>query len=157
MAGRPRTSLSARFWPKVKKTDGCWPWTASLDRWGYGQIMIHTPTGYTMAKAHRVAFEFSVGPIPDGLSVLHTCDNPACVNPAHLYCGTQKQNAADMVSRGRSTLAERNAQCKLTREQVIAIREARRQGTPGQQLAEEYGVMRTTIYDIASGRKRKRG
>lgn len=77
--------------------DGCIVWTRSVDRWGYGRI---TANGKQVGT-HRVAYEIAYGPIPDGLLVRHSCDNPPCCNPAHLLLGTVQDNADDRVARGR--------------------------------------------------------
>src|SRR5687767_4720826 len=94
-ASRP---LSERFWEKVRKTDGCWLWTASRNAKGYGQIMYQRRP----IHAHRVSWQLANGPIPDGLCVLHRCDNPQCVNPGHLFLGTIVDNNRDMFAKGRA-------------------------------------------------------
>lgn len=91
-------TLAERFWEKVEKTDGCWLWTASLTNKGYGEFRLNEPSPIL---AHRVAYELAHGPIPPGLFVCHHCDNPPCVRPDHLFLGTQKDNAQDMVRKGR--------------------------------------------------------
>jgi hypothetical protein len=93
------SSLSVRFWEKVRiaSKDECWLWTASLNNKGYGKI----GEGKKILLAHRVSWELHFGPIPDRLCVLHKCDNPKCVNPDHLFLGTQKDNAQDMVRKNR--------------------------------------------------------
>lgn len=86
-------TLAERFWPKVSKTDSCWLWQASLDGKGYGQINGgRTPT--RMMRAHRVAYELVIGPIPDGLDLDHLCRTPRCVNPDHLEPVTRRENTA---------------------------------------------------------------
>ena len=125
-------SLSHRFWSKVARGAGCWAWQASRDRHGYGRFGLDGHVEY----AHRVAWVLTRGAIPQGLRVLHRCDNPPCCNPAHLYLGTPAQNTADMISRGREGFlknnrfltrpednrGERNPAAKLTAAQVHDIR-----------------------------------
>ena len=86
-----------RFWSKVKKEDGCWIWLASRDRMGYGTFGFDGK----VQKAHRVSYQLEIGPIPSGAHILHSCDNPPCVNPAHLRAGTRSDNMRDKVERGR--------------------------------------------------------
>ena len=94
-----RTDTATRFWPRVQKADGCWPWIASIGTDGYGKFWVRGRTTH----AHRVAWELTHGQIPDDdpRLVCHHCDNPPCCNPAHLFLGTHSENAQDMVRKGR--------------------------------------------------------
>lgn len=88
-----------RFWLKVDRSDtnGCWEWTGTKRGYGYGAFAYQ---GVTVV-ASRFSYELHYGPIPDGMLVLHRCDNPACVNPSHLFLGTNKDNTRDMIDKGR--------------------------------------------------------
>ncbi len=87
-----------RFWSKVRQSGGCWIWTAGLSKSGYGKF---APSHRQTVGAHRVSYELFNGEIPDGMCVLHRCDNPPCVNPHHLFLGTQVDNVADRNSKNR--------------------------------------------------------
>lgn len=89
--------LEIRFWEKVNKTDNCWNWTGAINNKGYGRINIDGKS----QLAHRVSFEIANGKIDDKMKVLHSCDNSFCVNPKHLWLGTQKDNLIDMAKKGR--------------------------------------------------------
>jgi len=89
-----------RFWEKVDKTAGCWVWTATTNKKGYGRFW----NGERLVGAHRWAYERYVGPVPEGHMVLHRCDNPPCVRPDHLFLGGAIANAGDMMLKGRLSL-----------------------------------------------------
>jgi hypothetical protein len=87
-----------RFWLRVRRVNsGCWRWTGSLDSTGYGQVK----RAGRRISAHRYAWEIARGPIAEGLAICHRCDDPRCVNPAHLFLGTQRDNIQDSVAKGR--------------------------------------------------------
>jgi hypothetical protein len=96
----PHCTPDDRFWAKVLKTDDCWLWTGALSRrnCGYGRLRFKG----RMVAAHRLSWQLTQGQIPRGLHVLHLCDEPQCVNPSHLFLGTQSENNRDMAEKGRA-------------------------------------------------------
>lgn len=154
-----RYTLAERFWQKVAKTqDGCWVWTANCikDRHGrkrYG-LLGAGRRGEGMLYAHRVAWELHHGPVPEGLLVLHRCDNPQCVRPDHLFLGTQYDNMQDMIHKGRRGVTGptpgTGARSRLTDAQVRQLRlDKMTYSYVG--LAEKYGISRATVYNILAG------
>jgi hypothetical protein len=150
--------LSDRFWPKVdvRGPDDCWTWTGSLDSGGYGQIS--TIHGGKPMRASRVSWELVNGPIPDGLHVLHKCDNRPCCNPGHLFLGTNRDNVADMHSKGRarggSIPGEAHPCAKLSESEASAIlflTHATR--FTHAQIGAQFGVDRSTVRLIFLGKK----
>lgn len=137
-----------RFFAKVKKTDSCWLWAASIGSHGYGQFGM--PPSYKLA--HRFSYEAANGPIPRGLCVLHRCDNRRCVNPAHLFLGTRADNARDRDAKGRAPYGENHPMAKLSREQAAEIRAAVVRGTSRAALAARFGVSGATVGMIARGK-----
>lgn len=143
-----RFDVEGRFWEKVSipadVITGCWLWTASKYHFGHGQ--------FGNKKAHRVSYEWVNGPIPKGLCILHRCDVPACVNPAHLWLGTKTDNNRDMhrKSRAANINGENNPFSKLTDEQVREIRRA--EGTQ-RAIARLYGISQSLVFDIKSRRR----
>ena len=113
-------TLQERFADKVipDPNSECWLWTAAVDRQGYGMLR----SGNGMCRAHRVSYELHIGQIPKGLLVCHTCDVPGCVNPDHLWLGTNATNMVDMTAKGRRALGVSHGKAKLTEDQVRAIR-----------------------------------
>lgn len=144
--------LEDRFWSNVKVTPTCWSWLPYKDRGGYGKIKIDGK----WHRAHRIAYELFCGEIPDGIFVCHHCDNPACVNPSHLFLGTPLDNIQDAWRKGRITEDSRfNA--KLTWPQVEEIRARRRNGERLRTIAPDYGIHPATVSRIALQRQWKAG
>ena len=163
--------LLEQFHSSYQVTDsGCWLWTGYKSG-RYGGF-------YKQAKAHRWSYETFVGPIPDGKVVCHKCDTPLCVNPAHLWVGSQKDNVQDMIAKGRQTKVfgprpwnsrpgdlnpsrvhkhrmprgEKVNTAKLTAEQVVKIRELRKSGLTYSEIGRQYGVTYVCIQAIATGK-----
>ena len=140
----PRRPLEERFWEKVEKTNGCWLWTARKNPGGYGWFRVDETRGSVLA--HRMAYELTHGPLPDGMFACHHCDNPACVRPDHLFLGTDQDNKADMTHKGRQVKGSRMKQAKLTEDQVAEIRALYAAGGITQvELGKRYGVRDSTI------------
>lgn len=93
--------IKERLLEKIVQQDGCWIWSGSKTPEGYGKLSAGRRGNYPLF-AHRVAYEVLVGPIANGMKVLHTCDNPECCNPEHLFLGTMKDNTHDMMRKGRA-------------------------------------------------------
>jgi len=134
--------------------DECWPWRRAKTAAGYGMFARDGKRHY----AHRYSYEVYVGPIPAGAHILHRCDNPPCVNPAHLFLGDQRSNNADMLAKGRGhdigpRPGSTNGMAKLTEEDVKDIRSLY-DGQRGSQseLARWYGIAPQTLRDAVVGR-----
>lgn len=137
-------TLRARFEAKIFITETCHLWTGSLDGHGYGQISAGGHKSYPCAT-HRVSWIINHGPIPDGLLVLHRCDNPPCVWDEHLFLGTSGTNAQDCVQKRRS-----NRKC-LSPEDVASVRELLQAGLTQTTIAECFGVTHRVIGRIKAG------
>ena len=128
--------------------ESCWQWTGATLSNGYGQ-MWHTGKA---RYAHRIAYEMFVGVIPSDLQVCHSCDNPSCVNPSHLFLGTQADNERDKGAKGRQARGSSHGNSKLTEVEVASIRVARAGGVTCKELGQRYGVDPSTIGHAARGK-----
>jgi hypothetical protein len=143
----------SRFWSKVDMSNrgGCWNWTASISKNGYGSFKLF---GKAMTTS-RVAYWIGHGQQPGDMMVLHKCDNRACCNPDHLYLGDVKQNSRDMMERGRHRTGpvrgEQNGNAKLTEEDVRKIRRMIQDGERNQEIAARFGVTHQMIPKIRRG------
>lgn len=136
------TAYPEHFWSKVDRSGECWLWKGSRSSNGYGQCYPGRNHTYT----HRYAYCQAVGPIPNGMSVLHRCDTPACVRPDHLFLGTQQDNLRDMVQKGRWSSGQPRKGSKLfTSTQIDDICAAYANGASYLGLARQYGCSDSTI------------
>lgn len=151
---RKPAPVEERFWRHVKKTAECWIWAGKeKSKRGYGQIGLGG-RGAKQALAHRFSYELHKGPIPCGMVVMHSCDNPRCVNPDHLSVGTHSDNTQDAVSKGRWISVpplingERHHSAKLTADDVRMIRD--NPDIPTKELADRFGTNATSIQKVRS-------
>lgn len=152
-----RTPTEPRFWERIQTTDrGCWEFTGKCDCHGYGTIWVSEEQ--RIMFTHRYSWSLAHGEIPEGLDVLHKCDNPPCVNPDHLFLGTQSDNAKDMHQKGRRHVptveisqkisAAHNPLANLDPEKVMEIRRLSSQGESYRKIAAKFDVTKTTIRNI---------
>lgn len=142
---RTRTSIYDRLDDKfiVDEVTGCWVWVGAVASSGYGKIGAGGKWGKTIS-AHRVAWEKVHGEVPGKLQVLHRCDNKLCVNPQHLWVGTQVDNIQDCISKGRIKTT------KLTKDQVVMIRSNYQKGVGTTEISRALNVHQTTIQRVVS-------
>lgn len=146
LAGQNHGPVEERFWRYVSKGEACWLWTGNKAPNGYGRIQ-SAGRGSPHLAAHRISYEMHHGPIPEGMVVMHACDTPACVNPAHLSVGTYRDNTADMAKKGR-----RRGRIILTPQQVADIRAS---NEPARVVAPRYGVSKSAIWAARNGQNWK--
>lgn len=139
-----------RFWSKVniKSDTECWEWTGSKSKKGYG--LFDARCGES--RAHRVSWMFSFGNVPNGVFVLHSCDNPSCVNPNHLFLGSAKDNTQDMIRKSRDSLiGSKNSQAKLSEVSIVEIKTLYQSGISISKISSLFNVVYETIWDIVNG------
>lgn len=148
-------TFKERFTEKVAKSKSCWIWIGASDGKGYGI----TTNNKQRIFAHRASYMLFVGKIPKGLFVLHKCDNPPCVNPSHLFVGTQLDNMRDAVRKGRHKnnplKGSKNPLAKLTETDIPKIRKLYSDGMRQAHIAKKFNVSPATIWEIRVGRKWK--
>lgn len=131
-----------RFMEKVNLVEsGCWEWTGYLNWAGYGFFSF-----YSIRSAHRFSYYIFKGDLCEGMEVCHSCDNPKCVNPAHLWLGTRSENISDAATKGRMNTV------KLSPADARTIRELHGSGVPTDDIARRYGVSKDTVQDIVNRR-----
>ena len=145
------------------QAEGCWAWQGCKHPQGYGLIR-NMPQYLAPRLAHRVSWELHFGPIPDGMLVLHHCDNPACTNPQHLFLGSHQDNSDDMVAKGRQAHAggrvkgdprlqgSNHPRSKLTEEQRKAVASS---SGPARVVAMQFGVKEGTVYRLRAEHRQK--
>jgi len=145
--------VTERFWRRTKwQENGCREWQGAQHEFGYGVVGI----GKQTLKTHRVAWWLTNGPIPEGMQVLHKCDNPPCVNPEHLFLGTDLDNQRDAMQKGRHSKppvwnGAANPAAKLAPNNVKMVRRMLSVGYTHRQIARIFGVTKSTIGRIARG------
>ena len=156
---RPRVNPVVRFKRRyrVDSSTGCWNWVGYKDKDGYGSINDWKDGMKTDTRAHRFSWELYNGDIPKGILVLHKCDNPRCVNPKHLFLGTQQDNMDDMRLKGRKVyttppvhIGEDNPMAKLTCAIVLELRSCVKRGISIMQAATKMGIKYRTALDVVN-------
>lgn len=144
-------SISCRFWSKVNKKsiNDCWIWKSYCNKFGYGSFYIKEQ----FYRAHRIAYSLKYGKIPKGIFVLHRCDNPSCVNPNHLFLGTQSDNMRDASQKSHFPLRKgiKNSRAKLTENDIKKIRQLLEQGMFQKDIGNLFGITQGMIGFIKRG------
>lgn len=143
-----KTRKKIKRFTYINQKNGCWEWQKYKNKLGYGQICYMGK----QLKAHRVSWIVFKGPIPDGMCVLHKCDNPRCINPVHLFLGSMKDNVQDMINKGRHDygmpIGIKAWHAKLTDEDVLWIRQQEYSWKKCEEIAEKFGMSAFTIYNV---------
>jgi hypothetical protein len=139
------------FMERINKTDSCWLWTGTKNTYGYGIFLL---PGEVQVRAHRHSYEIHNGPIPEGMVIMHSCDNPPCVNPDHLKIGTRLENNRDSVKKRRNAYGSRNGQSKLSEEQISLIRADNR---THKLIADEFNISQSHVSRVRAMKQRTKG
>ncbi len=139
-----RGTPNERFWNMVITGDSCWKWKGATGQKGHAIFSLNQRA----IRAHRYSFEIHFGPVPKGMQVCHTCDNPPCTNPEHLFLGTNKDNVDDMVSKKRHTFGSRNPMAKLKESDVLRIRALKDAGFKNFEIAAATSMSQSAICQI---------
>lgn len=130
---------------------GCWEWTGGKTV-GYGTLKMQEIYGNFKILAHRLSYvAFKGESIKDGLFVCHKCDNPKCINPDHLFLGTQKQNLLDCSAKGRTLTGEKSATCKYSKSQILKVKELLESGKTGKEISKITGISTSHVCRIRKG------
>lgn len=144
-----------RFWQKVRVAgpDDCWNWMAGADKFGYGRFLFDGKNRH----AHRISWILTHGEITNGLCVLHKCDNPACVNPSHLWLGTVAENNLDCLKKGRNKQPKwsKNGMAKLNEGQAREVKRRCLSGELRYKVAREFNISAVAASYIAIGKNWK--
>ncbi len=150
-----REEIAARFWAKVEKGEGCWNWTASTQKGGYGQFGIRA-LRVSNFKATHVALWLATGEWPPaGVSVCHACDNPKCVRPDHLFLGTPTENMQDSSQKHRIQNGRRHWNARLTEAQVLEVRRLKADGLRNCEIVRKTGLTDRLVSRIVTGSRWK--
>lgn len=147
----PTKEQTDRFWSNVDRSGKCWVWKRFTTEKGYGKVGFSNK----VQRAHRVAWFIAKGKIPNGLLVLHKCDNPPCVRPSHLFLGTAIDNTRDAMRKGRlkykalHRIGAEHGMARLSEDDVLSIRRLCKNGAEFKSLAKLYAVSATQIWRIA--------
>lgn len=154
-------NITRRFWEKVDVSSGCWEWQATTISRGYGYFWVGSSDQFDSDReySHRVAYELFCGDICDGEYVLHSCDNPKCVNPDHLRTGTQEDNMRDAMEKDRMVLpelpdnsGEKHGGSKLTEAEAIDVK-TRYKNETASEVASDYPISEATVRAIGQGKR----
>lgn len=151
------TDLPTKLWTKVRVTanpDRCWEWTASTDKFGYGKVWVSTEDGQSIWSAHRLVWHLNNPEVEldRWTFILHSCDNPACVNPRHLRAGSPAENTRDMHARKRGYHGTNHHAAQLDRDKVLEIRRMRANGHGCGVIANMVGASYNAVWDVANGK-----